>query len=140
MQVYSLTSLLLTVVAHSIRPPNKLCKFYGLVVIQSKTNLFQIVGDGGSVLTQTVAPHRDFFMAQFLLAFPVGGQYLLIVEASVIDEKSNVWRTGPRTTLTVKSHEEGSKLAVTTAVQGAVAGTSAVTSSRGNFPNTCARF
>ena len=92
-------------------------------------------------MSQTVAPHRDFFMAQFLLAFPVGGQYLLIVEASVIDEKSNVWRTGPRTTLTVKSHEEGGKLAVTTAVQGGVqAGTSAVTSSRGNFPNTCARF
>ncbi|GFG33765.1 hypothetical protein Cfor_05491 [Coptotermes formosanus] len=98
------------------------------------------VGDGGSVLTQTVAPHRDFFMAQFLLAFPAGGQYLLIVEASVIDEKSNVWRTGPRTTLTVKSHEEGGKLAITTAVQGAVAGTSAVTSNRGNFPNTGARF
>jgi hypothetical protein len=60
-------------------------------------------------------------------------------------DKSNVWHTGPRNTnnnntLTVKSHEEGGKLAVTTAVQGAVAGTSAVTSSRGNFPNTCARF
>jgi hypothetical protein len=80
-------------------------------------------------------------MAQFLLAFPVGGQYLLIVEASVIDEKSNVWRTGPRNTLTVKSHEEGGKLTVTTTFQGGVqAGTSAVTSSRGNFPNTCARF
>jgi len=72
-------------------------------------------------------------MAQFLLAFPVGSQYLLIMEASVIDEKSNVWRTGPQTTLTVKSHEEGGKLAVTTAVH---AGTSVVTYSRGNFPNT----
>ncbi|KAJ9584574.1 hypothetical protein L9F63_021084, partial [Diploptera punctata] len=69
----------------------------------------KIGGDGGSVLTQTVAPHRDFFTAQFLLAFPTGGQYLLIVEASVVDEKSNVWRTGPRTSLTVKSHEEGGK-------------------------------
>jgi hypothetical protein len=105
-----------------------------------ETGLFQIAGDGGSVLTQTVAPHRDFFTAQFLLAFPTGGQYLLIVEASVIDEKSNVWRTGPRTSLTVKTHEEGGKVAVPAAVQGAVAGTSAGTSGRGNFPNTSVRF
>ncbi|XP_069697826.1 integrator complex subunit 7 [Periplaneta americana] len=100
----------------------------------------KIGGDGGSVLTQTVAPHRDFFTAQFLLAFPTGGQYLLIVEASVIDEKSNVWRTGPRTSLTVKSHEEAGKVAATAAVQGGVAGSSASTSGRGNFPNTSARF
>ena len=86
-------------------------------------------------MTQTVAPHRDFFTAQFLLAFPTGGQYLLIVEASVVDEKSNVWRTGPRTSLTVKSHEEGKGAAAA-----AVAGSSATSSNRGNFPNTTARF
>ncbi|KAG5874925.1 hypothetical protein JTB14_019593 [Gonioctena quinquepunctata] len=63
-----------------------------------------------SVLTQTVTPHKDFFTAQFLLAFPRGGQYLLVVEASVIDEQSNTWKTGPRSTLTVKVPEE-SKLA-----------------------------
>jgi hypothetical protein len=79
-------------------------------------------------------------MAQFLLAFPTGGQYLLIVEASVIDEKSNVWRTGPRTSLTVKSHEEGGKVVMTAGVQATAAGTSAGTSGRGNFPNTSARF
>nr|CAD7407932.1 unnamed protein product [Timema poppensis] len=65
--------------------------------------------DPSSLLTHTVAPHRDFFTAQFLLAFPTGGQYLLSVEASVVDERSNVWRTGPRTTLAVKSHEEMGK-------------------------------
>ncbi|XP_063222620.1 integrator complex subunit 7 [Bacillus rossius redtenbacheri] len=65
--------------------------------------------DPGSLLTSTVTPHRDFFTAQFLLAFPVGGQYLLSVEAAVVDERSNVWRTGPRSTLAVKSHEEGGK-------------------------------
>ncbi|VEN42656.1 unnamed protein product, partial [Callosobruchus maculatus] len=59
-----------------------------------------------SVLSQTVTPHKDFFTAQFLLAFPRGGQYLLVVEASVIDESSNVWKTGPRSTLTVKVPEE----------------------------------
>ncbi|PSN35963.1 hypothetical protein C0J52_21536 [Blattella germanica] len=93
----------------------------------------KISGDAGSVLTQTVAPHRDFFTAQFLLAFPVGGQHLLAVEASVVDEKSNVWRTGPRTTLTVKSHEEGGKVA-------AVPGASGSAANRGNFPNASARF
>lgn len=59
-----------------------------------------------SVLTQTVTPHKDFFTLQFLLAFPRGGQYLLVVEASVVDELTNVWKTGPRSTLTVKVPEE----------------------------------
>ncbi|KAJ8921543.1 hypothetical protein NQ315_003163 [Exocentrus adspersus] len=59
-----------------------------------------------SVLTQTVTPHKDFFTAQFLLAFPRGGQYLLAVEASVVDEHSNTWKTGPRSSLTVKVPEE----------------------------------
>lgn len=59
-----------------------------------------------SVLTQTVTPHKDFFTAQFLLAFPRGGQYLLSVEASVIDEETNIWKTGPKSTLTVKVPEE----------------------------------
>ncbi|XP_057654555.1 integrator complex subunit 7 [Diorhabda carinulata] len=59
-----------------------------------------------SILTQTVTPHKDFFTAQFLLAFPRGGQYLLSVEASVIDEETNIWKTGPKSTLTVKVPEE----------------------------------
>lgn len=59
-----------------------------------------------STLTQTVTPHKDFFTAQFLLAFPRGGQYLLTIEASVVDELSNVWKTGPKSTLTVKVPDE----------------------------------
>ncbi|KAF7282000.1 hypothetical protein GWI33_003665 [Rhynchophorus ferrugineus] len=59
-----------------------------------------------SVLSQTVSPHKDFFSAQFLLAFPRGGQYLLAVEASVIDELINTWKTGPKSSLTVKVPEE----------------------------------
>ncbi|XP_049812143.1 LOW QUALITY PROTEIN: integrator complex subunit 7 [Schistocerca nitens] len=61
---------------------------------------------GGSVLTQTVSPHRDYFTAQFLLAFPVGGQYMLLVEAAVLDERGDIWRTGPRASMAVKAHEE----------------------------------
>ncbi|KAK4882914.1 hypothetical protein RN001_006233 [Aquatica leii] len=57
-------------------------------------------------LTQTVTPHKDFFTAQFLLAFPRGGQYVLTIEASVMDEHNNIWKTGPRSTLTVKVPEE----------------------------------
>ncbi|KAJ1532049.1 hypothetical protein ONE63_000680 [Megalurothrips usitatus] len=64
------------------------------------------MAEAGSVLSQNVIPHRDFFTAEFLMAFSVGGQYILTIEASVVDEKGNAWRTGPRQTLTVKSHEE----------------------------------
>lgn len=43
------------------------------------------------------------------MAFSIGGQYILTTEASVVDEKGNAWRTGPRQTLTVRSHEETPK-------------------------------
>lgn len=66
-----------------------------------------------STLTQTVTPHRDFFTAQFLLAFPRGGQYLLTIEASVVDGDSCTWKTGPRATLTVKVPEESRTQAIT---------------------------
>ncbi|XP_025830682.1 integrator complex subunit 7 [Agrilus planipennis] len=59
-----------------------------------------------SVLNQTVVPHKDFFVAQFLLAFPRGGQYVLVIEAAVVDKEGNVWKTGPKSTLTVKVPEE----------------------------------
>lgn len=65
-----------------------------------------------STLTQTVTPHRDFFTAQFLLAFPRGGQYLLTIEASVVDGDSCTWKTGPRSTLTVKVPEESRSQAI----------------------------
>lgn len=52
-------------------------------------------------------------MAQFLLGFPRGGQYILAVEASVIDEHGNQWKTGPRSTLTVKVPEEAKLLPIT---------------------------
>ncbi|KAK6636894.1 hypothetical protein RUM43_010558 [Polyplax serrata] len=67
------------------------------------------VNDVGSVVTQTVTPHKDFFTAQFLLAFTTGGQYSLSVEAAIADENGHVWKTGPKVTLAVKSHEENSK-------------------------------
>ncbi|XP_022912913.1 integrator complex subunit 7 [Onthophagus taurus] len=71
-------------------------------VSDTKANLETI----STVLQQTVTPHKDFFTAQFLLAFPKGGQYVLSIEASIVDEVGNVWKTGPRSTLTVKVPEE----------------------------------
>lgn len=68
--------------------------------------------ESSSTLTQTVTPHRDFFTAQFLLAFPRGGQYLLTIEASVVDGDSCTWKTGPRSTLTVKVPEESRSQAI----------------------------
>lgn len=62
--------------------------------------------DANSLLTQTVTPHKDFFSAQFLLSFPRGGQYLITIDSSVIDENGNVWKTGPKSTLAVKVPEE----------------------------------
>lgn len=63
-------------------------------------------------LTQTVEPHNDFFSAQFLLAFPVAGQYQVTVDTSVTDENDETWQTGPRHPLSVKvsSEETLSKL------------------------------
>ncbi|XP_054272876.1 integrator complex subunit 7-like [Macrosteles quadrilineatus] len=65
-------------------------------------------GDGGVVLWQSVTPHRDFFTAQFLLALGAGGQHTVTVEAAVQDDGGNVWTTGPRQTLNVKSTDDAS--------------------------------
>lgn len=67
------------------------------------------MNEAGSMLSQTVTPHRDFFTAEFLMAFSVGGQYILTIEASVVDEKGNSWRTGPRQTISVRSLEDPPK-------------------------------
>ncbi|KAG8230968.1 hypothetical protein J437_LFUL003926 [Ladona fulva] len=101
-------------------------KVEGVVQHGGRPGLFRRVasllltgGDSGIVLSQTVTPHRDFFAAQFLLAFPSqsgpgsssgpasgGTQYVVSVEASAIDEDGDVWRTGPRATLSVKAHDD----------------------------------
>ncbi|ERL84782.1 hypothetical protein D910_02207 [Dendroctonus ponderosae] len=73
----------------------------------------KVVLEHVSLLSQTVTPHKDFFSAQFLLGFPRGGQYLIVVEASVIDKESNTWKTGPKSSLTVKVPEEPKFLPIT---------------------------
>lgn len=65
-------------------------------------------GDGQVMLRQSVTPHRDFFTGQFLLALAGGGQHQVTVEAAVQDNAGNVWNTGPRSTLSVKTLEDTS--------------------------------
>uniref|UniRef100_UPI00358F2660 integrator complex subunit 7 n=1 Tax=Myxine glutinosa TaxID=7769 RepID=UPI00358F2660 len=56
--------------------------------------------------SQEVAPHNDYFSTHFLLAFPGGGASTVTVEASVVDADGAVWRTGPRSTLLVRSLDD----------------------------------
>lgn len=57
-------------------------------------------------MEQQVEPHNDYFSTQFLLNFSVLGTHLITVESSVRDADGAVWRTGPRTTIFVKSLED----------------------------------
>lgn len=58
------------------------------------------------MLTQTVKPHRDFFRAEFLLGFSIGGQYQVIVEAAITDDTGFIWEIGVKSILNIKVHEE----------------------------------
>ncbi|KAK7907692.1 hypothetical protein WMY93_016304 [Mugilogobius chulae] len=57
-------------------------------------------------MEQRVEPHNDYFSTQFLLNFSVLGTHSVTVEASVVDQSGTEWKTGPRTSLCVKSLED----------------------------------
>ncbi|XP_038214337.1 integrator complex subunit 7 [Zerene cesonia] len=57
---------------------------------------------------QTVTPVRDFFSAQQLVSVPAAGLYTVAVEAAFVDERGQLWNTGPRTTIVIKAHEDPS--------------------------------
>nr|XP_061806639.1 integrator complex subunit 7-like isoform X2 [Nerophis lumbriciformis] len=57
-------------------------------------------------IEQRVEPHNDYFSTQFLLNFSILGTHAVSVEASVVDESGIEWKTGPKTTLAVKSMED----------------------------------
>ncbi|XP_013165809.1 PREDICTED: integrator complex subunit 7 [Papilio xuthus] len=65
-------------------------------------------GGGGVVLraVQTVTPVRDFFSAQQLVSVPAAGLYTVAVDAAFVDDKGQLWLTGPRTTILVKAHDD----------------------------------
>ncbi|KAK2086498.1 Integrator complex subunit 7 [Saguinus oedipus] len=57
-------------------------------------------------IEQRVEPHNDYFSTQFLLNFAILGTHNITVESSVKDANGIVWKTGPRTTIFVKSLED----------------------------------
>lgn len=57
---------------------------------------------------QTVAPVRDFFSAQQLVSVPNPGLYTVAVESAFVDERGQLWNTGPRTSIVIKAHDDPS--------------------------------
>ncbi|KAM6459645.1 integrator complex subunit 7 [Liasis olivaceus] len=57
-------------------------------------------------MEQMVEPHNDYFSTQFLLNFIVVGTHSITVESSVRDLNGIIWKTGPKTTLLIKSLED----------------------------------
>lgn len=57
---------------------------------------------------QTVTPVHDFFSAQQLVSVNAAGLYTVAVEAGFVDEKGELWNTGPRTSIVIKAHEDPS--------------------------------
>uniref|UniRef100_A0A671NKN1 Integrator complex subunit 7 n=1 Tax=Sinocyclocheilus anshuiensis TaxID=1608454 RepID=A0A671NKN1_9TELE len=57
-------------------------------------------------IEQKVEPHNDYFSTQFLLNFSILGTHIVSVEASVVDTSGIEWKTGPKTTVSVKSLED----------------------------------
>uniref|UniRef100_A0AAX7T054 Integrator complex subunit 7 n=1 Tax=Astatotilapia calliptera TaxID=8154 RepID=A0AAX7T054_ASTCA len=77
-------------------------------VLQSKTGPdYKIPLDTKTnEIKQRVEPHNDYFSTQFLLNFSILGTHTVTVEASVVDESGIEWKTGPKTTVSVKSLED----------------------------------
>ncbi|XP_047509426.1 integrator complex subunit 7 [Pieris napi] len=57
---------------------------------------------------QTVTPIRDFFSAQQLVSVNAAGLYTVAVEAAFVDDKGELWNTGPRSSIVIKAHEDPS--------------------------------
>ncbi|XP_073528083.1 integrator complex subunit 7 isoform X2 [Phyllobates terribilis] len=57
-------------------------------------------------IEQRVEPHNDYFSTQFLLNLAVLGTHQITVEASVVDSNGILWKTGPKTSIFVKSLED----------------------------------
>ncbi|XP_056150806.1 integrator complex subunit 7 [Lampris incognitus] len=77
-------------------------------VLQSKTGSdYKIPLDTKTnEIEQRVEPHNDYFSTQFLLNFSILGTHSVTVEASVVDDSGIEWKTGPKTTVSVKSLED----------------------------------
>ena len=77
------------------------------------TNIFvilqlslQVKENPTNEMVKTVEAHNDYFSCQLLLSFVVPGIHSVFVEAAVQDEDGVVWKTGPRSQMTVKCYDE----------------------------------
>ena len=59
-------------------------------------------------MEQEVEPHNDFFVSQFLVPFPTPGLYTVNIDTLWRDQQGKRWRTGSKSTITVKSFEDRS--------------------------------
>uniref|UniRef100_K1PBL2 Integrator complex subunit 7 n=1 Tax=Magallana gigas TaxID=29159 RepID=K1PBL2_MAGGI len=57
-------------------------------------------------LSQSVEPHNDYFSVNFLLTFPVTGSHSVQIRADVVDENETLWKTGPSSSLSIKSYDD----------------------------------
>ncbi|KAI1897706.1 hypothetical protein AGOR_G00086040 [Albula goreensis] len=57
-------------------------------------------------IERRVEPHNDYFSTQFLLNFSILGTHTVTVETSVVDGSGIEWKTGPKSTLSIKSLED----------------------------------
>lgn len=58
----------------------------------------------------TTSPNNDYFSTQFLLAFPVPGIHAVQISVSVTDQDGTLWKTGPQTSINVKSYDESYRI------------------------------
>lgn len=65
------------------------------------------VPETNQTLEQLVAPHNDFFSAQFLIPFAVAGMHQVSIETWLVDSEGRKWRTGLKTSMTIKAFEDG---------------------------------
>jgi len=59
-------------------------------------------------MEQEVEPHNDFFVSQFLVPFPTPGLYNVSIDTLWRDQQGKRWRTGSKSTITVKSFDDRS--------------------------------
>lgn len=75
-------------------------QYKNIIIMQQTVELTNVQPTLTAV--QTVTPVRDFFSAQQLVSVPAPGLYTVAVEAAFVDEKGQLWHTGPRSCIVIK--------------------------------------
>ena len=75
--------------------------------LQTAKVMTEKMPDCNQSLEQIVEPHNDFFSTQFLIPFSVPGTHQVIIETRLMDEEGQTWNIGVKTSLAIKSFEDG---------------------------------